>query len=67
MLSYLPEAADAAGPRDPVFRRSEAARSFLHVFTALLNLWQTHDFRVSLDRVLARLEPAGEPREPTGA
>jgi hypothetical protein len=55
VLSYLPEAANASGPLDPIFRQSEAARSFLHIFTSLLNLWQTCDFRASLDRVLARM------------
>jgi len=56
--SYLPEAEHAAGPLDPVFHRSEAARSFLHIFTAFLNLRQTQDFGNSLDRVLARAESA---------
>jgi hypothetical protein len=53
VLSRLPEAATASGPQDPVFGRSEAARSFLHVFTAWLNLWARRDFGASLDRVLA--------------
>jgi hypothetical protein len=44
------------GPFDPIFHKSEAARSFLHIFTAFLNLWQTRNFRGSLDRVLARVE-----------
>jgi hypothetical protein len=54
MLARLPEAADASGPLDPLFRRSEAARSFLHVFTVFLNLWETHDLGASLDAVLER-------------
>jgi hypothetical protein len=54
MLGRLPEAADASGPLDPLFRRSEAARSFLHVFTVFLNLWETHDLGASLDAVLER-------------
>ena len=32
------------GPLDPVLHKNEVARGFLHVFTAFLNLWQTHDF-----------------------
>ena len=57
VLSRLPEAARAAGPLDPVFSKDDVARGFLHVFTAFLNLWQTHDFGASLDRVLPELKP----------
>jgi hypothetical protein len=53
VLARLPEAAGAYGPLDPVFRKNEIARSFLHVFTAFLHLWQTQDFGASLDRLLA--------------
>ena len=56
ILACLPEAAGACGPLDPVFRRSEAARSFLHVFTVFLNLWETHDLGASLDIVLDRTQ-----------
>lgn len=52
ILFRLPEAAVASGPLDPVFRKSETARNQLHIMTAALNLWQTHDFGASLDRVL---------------
>jgi hypothetical protein len=52
VLSRLPEAAGAAGPLDPIFRKNDVARGFLHVFTNFLNLWQTHDFGASLDRLL---------------
>ena len=52
VLSRLPEAAAAHGPLDPVFRKNEIARSFLHVFTAFLNLWQREDFGASLDRLV---------------
>jgi len=55
ILSRLPEAATAHGPLDPVLRKSEVARGFLHVFTAFLNLWETHDFGASLERLLARV------------
>ena len=54
VLFRLPEAATATGPLDPVFRKQESARSFLHIFTIFLNLWQAHDFGASLDLVLAR-------------
>lgn len=54
VLSRLPEAANAYGPLDPVFSKDEVARGFLHVFTAFLNLWQTHDLGASLERLLGR-------------
>jgi hypothetical protein len=54
VLFRLPEAATATGPHDPVFRKQESARSFLHIFTIFLNLWKAHDFGASLDLVLAR-------------
>lgn len=54
VLSRLPEAAAAHGPLDPVFLKDDVARGFLHVFTAFLHLWQTHDFGAGLDRLLAR-------------
>ena len=54
VLSRLPEAVSAPGPLDPVLHKNEVARSFLHVFTAFLNLWETHDFGASLDRLLER-------------
>jgi len=55
VLAALPQAAQASGPLDPVFTKSEAARSFLHIFTSFLNLWQFRGLGSSLDRVLARL------------
>lgn len=55
VLSRLPGAAEVSGPFDPVFRGNEAARSFLHIFTNFLNLWQAHDFGASLDHVLEHL------------
>ena len=54
VLFRLPEAATASGPHDPVFRRNESARNQLHISTAFLHLWQTHDFGASLDRLLER-------------
>jgi hypothetical protein len=56
VLSRLPEAVDAEGTLDPVMHKSEMARSFLHVFTAFLNLWQTHNFGAALDELLARVD-----------
>ena len=58
VLASLPEAAGASGPLDPVFRRCEAARSFLHVFTVFLHLWETHDLGASLEIVLERTNRA---------
>ena len=58
VLSRLPEAANAYGPLDPIFRRNDVARGFLHVFTTFLNLWQTHDFGASLDQLLERVGAA---------
>jgi hypothetical protein len=54
ILSRLPEAVSAHSPFDPLLRKNEVARNFLHVFTAFLNLWQTHDFGASLDQLLKR-------------
>jgi len=51
VLARLPEAASASGPRDPVFRKSQVALGFFHAFVMFLNLWQTHDFGASLDRL----------------
>jgi len=53
ILARLPDVAAATSPLDPILFEDEVARGFLHVFTALLNLWQTHDFGASLDRMLA--------------
>jgi hypothetical protein len=58
IFTYLPEAASATGPLDPVFHRSEAARSFLHIFTTLLNQWQQRNFGARLGNVLARMTQA---------
>ena len=55
VLARLPEAVSATGILDPVLYKDEVARSFLHCFTAFLNLWQTHDFGASLDQLLQRV------------
>lgn len=54
ILFRLPEAATAFGPQDPVFLKNDSARGQLNVLTAFLNLWETHDFGASLDRLLER-------------
>jgi hypothetical protein len=54
ILARLPEAATASGLLDPVFRKNETARNQLHIMTAMLNYWQSGDFRASLDRLLRR-------------
>jgi hypothetical protein len=58
VLSRLPEVVGAHGQLDPVLRKNEVARGFLHVFTAFLNLWGTHDFGASLDRMLEKIGSA---------
>jgi hypothetical protein len=55
VLSRLPEAVSAHGQLDPVLHKNEVARCFLHVFTAFLNLWETHDFGASLDQMLKKV------------
>lgn len=52
ILFRLPEAATAAGPRDPVFDKSETARNQLHISTVFLNFWQACDLGASLERML---------------
>lgn len=54
VLARLPEAGLARNQLDPIFHQHEFARSFLHVFTAFLNLWDRHDFGASLNQLLAR-------------
>jgi hypothetical protein len=49
VLARLPEAANATSLRDPIFRHNESARAQLHISTAFLHLWQTHDFAASLE------------------
>jgi hypothetical protein len=54
VLDKLPEVVEATGPFDPVFRRSEAARSFLHFFRVFLNLWERYDIGARVHEALAR-------------
>jgi hypothetical protein len=53
ILHYLPEAARATGPMDPLFLDCERARNQRHVSTLFLSLWERHGFGRSLDHVLA--------------
>jgi len=61
ILFRLPEAVKASGPLDPIFRKSDPARTNLHILSLFLNLWQTHDYGAILDRLLERSSrgPAG--------
>jgi hypothetical protein len=52
ILMRLPQAAEASGPLDPVFRKNETARNYLHISSVILNLWQRRDFGASLNRML---------------
>jgi hypothetical protein len=54
ILSTLPEAAQAVGPLDPMFRRDDRARNNLHLLSILLSLWLSQDFGAVLDRLLQR-------------
>ena len=57
VCSKLPNPEAASGPQDSMVLDNEAARSFLHVFTVLLNLWQSPKFRMNLERTLGRFDP----------
>jgi hypothetical protein len=57
VLARLPEAAAAGSQLDPLLLRNEVARTFLHVFTSFLNLWQTQDIGATLDRWLQERRP----------
>lgn len=59
VLKRLPAIKAASGPQDPIMLGNEMARSFLHVFTAFLNLWEMHDFGRSLDQMLALAQSEG--------
>jgi len=54
ILLRLPQAVDASGPLDPIFRTSDPARNNLHILSLVLCLWQRQDFGAILDRVLNR-------------
>ncbi|RZK03821.1 MAG: hypothetical protein EOO76_00935 [Novosphingobium sp.] len=53
LAARLPEAAQAAGPRDPLIDRDPVVRGFLHVSTNFLDLWARRDFGASLTAMLA--------------
>jgi hypothetical protein len=48
----VPDASRADGPRDPMIRDDEAARTVLHIYTMLLTLWTKPEFTAALDRTL---------------
>lgn len=56
VLSRLPEARLATNVRDPILRRDEVARCFLHVFTNFLVLWSARDIGASLRAIVEREE-----------
>jgi hypothetical protein len=51
----MPEAVDACGPRDPVFRSNDTGRNNLHCLSIFLSLWQREDFGSVLDEFLQRV------------
>lgn len=53
VMTRLPEAADAFGLRDQIFRENELPRVVLHIFMVYLHVWQTHDCEGQLERMLA--------------
>jgi hypothetical protein len=61
VLSRLPEAVQARDQLDPVFLKDDVTRGFLHVFTAFLHLWQSHDFGASLDRLIRGVGGRADP------
>jgi hypothetical protein len=56
VCAKLPNPETASGPLDSVVVGNEAARSFLHIFTVLLNLWQSSKFRINLERTLGQFD-----------
>jgi len=56
VCSKLPMPETASGPLDSMVLDNEAARCFLHIFTVLLNLWQSPKFRINLERILGRFD-----------
>jgi hypothetical protein len=55
ILSRMPDIGRASGPLDPILHRDSVVRGFLQGFRSFLNLWESHDFGTSLDRMLARI------------
>ena len=54
ILSRMPEAIHATGPRDPMFRNNETGRNNLHCLSIFLNLWERQQFGSVLDEFLTR-------------
>jgi hypothetical protein len=55
LLSRMPDIGRASGPLDPILHRDSVVRGFLQGFRSFLNLWATHDFGGSLDRMLEQV------------
>ena len=56
VCAKLPNPESASGPLDSMVVGNEAVRSFLHIFTVLLNLWQSSKFRINLERTLGQFD-----------
>jgi hypothetical protein len=54
ILLRLPQAVQASGPRDPLFRTNDTARNNLHCLSIFLSLWEREKFGSVLDEFLAR-------------
>ncbi|MGB8366692.1 MAG: hypothetical protein ACLQUZ_00105 [Rhizomicrobium sp.] len=53
---HLPDLAEIESRFDPRFKANEFARAQLHIMTVFLNLWETRDFGMVLDRFLRRTQ-----------
>lgn len=56
ILRAIPDLETAKDRFDERFRKSELARTQLHMLTVFMNLWETHDLGKSLDKALAQIE-----------
>lgn len=56
VCAKLPSPETASGPLDSMVLENQAARNFLHIFTVLLNLWQSSKFQVNLQRILGQFD-----------
>ena len=56
ILRALPDLDMAKDRFDERFRKSELARTQLHMLTIFMNLWETHDLGRSLELVLERID-----------
>lgn len=56
ILREIPDLETVKDRYDDRFRKSELARTQLHMLTVFMNLWETHDLGKSLETALARIE-----------